>query len=79
MQAVCGQVLRWRPRADAVMGAPHEHRCQLAPGHLASGPGYVPIHECGSCTLCWESDPRPHVHCTCQAGFNPACPTHGTD
>lgn len=59
------------------MGRPHDHRCRLEPGHPASGPGYVPIHECADCSLCWESEPRRHVHCTCQAEPDPRCPTHG--
>jgi hypothetical protein len=56
----CQQTLKWKPRRDRIFGAPHEHHCTLEQGHPASDPskGYVPIHHCGDCTLCWESDHR---------------------
>lgn len=81
---VCGVTLTYDPkvhRSNRRLIASHggTHACKLDAGHPASGPGYVPVHQCRDCTLCWESEPRPVVHCTCQAGHNPACPTHGQE
>lgn len=74
----CGQVLRWLQPLHAMLGAPHHHVCKLDSGHPVSERSGVQVHQCGACTLGWESDPRPTVHCTCLAEVNPRCPTHGT-
>jgi len=58
MAEVCGKVLAWRPREDAVLGRPHDHVCWQTAGHPVSLSTGVQVHHCRTCTLGWESDPR---------------------
>jgi ABC-type ATPase with predicted acetyltransferase domain len=73
----CGQILRWNRRLHAVHGQQHDHVCHLEPGHPVSTGSGVQVHECGSCTIAWESDRRPHCWCGPNQ-THPQCPRHST-
>ena len=73
----CQRILPWNPRTHAVMGEPHDHRCKLELGHPVREATGVQVHECSECWLCWESDRRPLIYCTCAVERNPSCPVHG--
>jgi hypothetical protein len=77
--STCEQVLKWNRRLHAVHGRPHDHICWLESGHPVSEGVGVQIHECGTCTIAWESDRRPSRFCRCAVETNPNCPIHGTD
>lgn len=40
------------------MGRPHDHRCKLAADHPVRPTTGVQVHECDTCPLGWEHEPR---------------------
>lgn len=77
LEQACLHTLTWDRQRHGAHGRPHEHRCKLRKEHPVSDGSGVQVHECGVCTIAWESDWRPIKACKCSAGRNPLCPVHG--